>query len=115
MRQNAFQNCPLSPLQPFPRPATLQGLPSLFCFPLSRFLRLLVHFNLLEKIIHCMENTNIVHNAKEWDDGKGDAVAHGRRMQSNWKENVVTIIIKAFFNIGLLLPLCYLGDFEIST
>ena len=55
----------------------------------------------------------IVHNAKEWDDGKGDAVAHGRRMQSNWKENVVTIIIKALFNIVLLLPLCYLGDFKI--
>ena len=72
------------------------------------------HFNLLEKIIHCMENTNIVHNAKEWDDGKGDALAHGRRMQSNWKENVVTIIIKAFFNIVLLLPLCYLGDFKIG-
>ena len=67
-------------------------------------------FNLIEKIIHCIENTNIVYNAKEWDDGKGDARAHRQRMQSNLKEVAVTIMIKTFFNIILLMPLSYLGN-----
>ena len=66
--------------------------------------------NFLDKIIHCLENTNIAYNTKEWDDGKGDAEEHRRRMRSNWKEGFVVIIINAVFNATLLIPLFYFGN-----
>ena len=66
-------------------------------------------FNLLDKFIHSLENTNLPFNCREWDDGKGDAEEHRRRMRLNWKEGLVTIIINAVFNTSLLVPLYYLG------
>ena len=66
-------------------------------------------FNLLDKFIHSLENTNLPFNCCEWDDGKGDAEEHRRRMRLNWKEGVVIIIINAVFNSSLLVPLYYLG------
>ena len=69
--------------------------------------------NLLEKFIHCIENTNIVYNTKEWDDDKGNANDHKERMKSNWKEVLITILIKMFFNSLLLIPLTYLGNYTI--
>ena len=66
-------------------------------------------FNWLEKIIHCLENSNVPHNAKEWDDGKGDSKEHIRRMKSNWIELLCVIIINGFFNLLLLLSLAFLG------
>ena len=65
--------------------------------------------NILDKVLHSLENTNVPFNAKEWDDGEGDAEEHRRRMHSNWKEGLVTIIINAVFNTSLLVPLYYLG------
>ena len=65
--------------------------------------------NFLERIIHCLENTNIAYNIKEWDDGKGDAKEHIKRKQANWKEVLAIIIINGVFNILLLMSLCYLG------
>lgn len=66
-------------------------------------------FNMLDKIIHCLENTNLPSNVREWDDGKGDAEEHRRRMYLNWREGLVVIIINAVFNLSLLIPLYYLG------
>ena len=66
-------------------------------------------FNLLDKFIHSMENTNLPFNCREWDDGLGDAEEHRRRMHLNWREGLVTIIINAVFNSSLLVPLYYLG------
>ena len=68
-------------------------------------------FNLLDKFIHSLENTNLPFNCREWDDGKGDAEEHRRRMRLNWKEGLVTIIINAIFNASLLIPLYYLGNY----
>ena len=68
-------------------------------------------FNLLDKLIHSFENTNVPFNCQEWDDGIGDAEQHRRRMRMNWKEGLVVIIINAVFNTFLLIPLCYLGNF----
>ena len=65
--------------------------------------------NLLEKIIHCLENTNIPYNVKEWDDDKGNADEHRKRMRSNWFEVLSVIILKSFFNLFLILPFAYLG------
>ena len=66
-------------------------------------------FNLLDKFIHSLENTNLPFNCREWDDGEGDAEEHRRRMHLNWKEGLVIIIINAVFNFSLLVPLYYLG------
>ena len=66
-------------------------------------------FNLLDKFIHSLENINCPFNVREWDDGKGDAEEHRRRMRLNWKEGLVIIIINAVFNSSLLVPLYYLG------
>ena len=70
-------------------------------------------FNLLDKNIHSLENTNLPFNCREWDDGMGDAEEHRRRMRLNWKEGLVIIIINAFFNSSLLIPLYYLGIYEV--
>ena len=67
------------------------------------------HFNLFEKLVHCLENTNIAYNAQEWDDAGGNAKEHKMRMRSNLKEVVVIIWIKTFFNLIFLMPMCYLG------
>ena len=64
---------------------------------------------LLEKLIHCLENTNIAYNIKEWDDGKGNACDHKKRMQQNWIEVLVVIITKFIFNISLLSSYIFLG------
>ena len=66
-------------------------------------------FHLLDKFIHSLENINCPFNVREWDDGKGDAEEHRRRMRLNWKEGLVIIIINAVFNTSLLVPLYYLG------
>ena len=65
--------------------------------------------NFLDKIIHSIENANVPYNIKEWDDGKGDANEHKKRMQSNWFEVRSIIIINGVFNTFFLLPLAYLG------
>ena len=70
-------------------------------------------FNFFGKILHCLENTNIPYNSKEWDDELGNAEEHKKRMCSNWKEGFVVIIIKAIFNASLLSPLFYLGNSRI--
>ena len=69
-------------------------------------------FNLLDKFIHSLENINCPFNVREWDDGKGDAEEHRRRMRLNWKEGLVIIIINAVFNSTLLIPLYYLGTYR---
>ena len=70
-------------------------------------------FNLLDKFIHSLENTNVPFNCREWDDGKGDAEEHRRRMRLNWKEGLIMIIINAVFNSSLLIPLYYLGKHKV--
>ena len=70
-------------------------------------------FNLLDKFIHSLENTNLPFNCQEWDDCKGDAEEHRRRMRLNWKEGLVIIVINAVFNTSLLVPLYYLGIYEV--
>ena len=72
-------------------------------------------FNLLDKFIHALENTNLPFNCREWDDGKGYAEEHRRRMLLNWKEGLVIIIINAVFNSSLLIPLYYLGNHKVFT
>ena len=81
----------------------------IFLVKLKLSLPFLKELNLLEKVIHCFENTNIPYNAKEWDDGKGDANEHIKRKEANWIEGLVMIIINGVFNTILLFPFCFLG------
>ena len=72
--------------------------------------------NFIEKVIHCIENTNIPYNAQEWDDGKGNAEQHHLRMTANSKEVRLVIGIKTIMNTILLIPLAYLGNsYEIKS
>ena len=66
-------------------------------------------FNCLEKLIHCLENSNIPHNVQEWDTGKGNAKEHKLRMKANLKETILMILVNMFFNLVLLVPICHLG------
>ena len=66
-------------------------------------------FNCLEKLIHCLENSNIPHNVQEWDTGKGNAKEHKLRMKANLKETFLMILVNTVFNLVLLVPICYLG------
>ena len=67
-------------------------------------------FSFIEKLIHCIENTNVPYNVQEWDTEKGDALEHKKRMKSNLKEIVAVIWIKTFFNVLLHLPTFHLGN-----
>ena len=71
------------------------------------------YFNLLEKAIHCLENTNIPYNSREWDDGKGNAEEHIKRQKSNWIEILAVIFINFAFNALLLTSFWYLGEFHL--
>ena len=66
-------------------------------------------FNCLEKLIHCLENSNIPHNVQEWDTGKGNAKEHMLRMKANLKETILMILVNTVFNLVLLVPICHLG------
>ena len=66
-------------------------------------------FNCLEKLIHCLENSNIPHNVQEWDTGKGNAKEHKLRMKANLKETILMILVNTVFNLVLLVPICHLG------
>jgi hypothetical protein len=67
-------------------------------------------FSFIEKLIHCIENTNVPYNVQEWDTEKGGALEHKKRMEYNLKEIVAVIWIKTFFNILLHLPIFHLGN-----
>ena len=71
-------------------------------------------FNFLEKIIHSLENINVPTSCQEWDDCNGDDQEHITRMKANFKEVLIVTIIKTAFNLLLLLPLIYLGKFEVN-
>ena len=65
--------------------------------------------NILEQMIHCVENTNLPYNAEEWDTAKGDALEHRGRMEANRKEGFAVILCNFIWNTLLLYPLCILG------
>ena len=66
-------------------------------------------FNLLEKIIHSIENSNIPYLSEDWDAGSGNANDHFQRMVSCKKEGLIVILINFIFNSILLGPIFALG------
>ena len=65
--------------------------------------------NLLERIIHCIENAQIPYNVEEWDTGNGNAEVHKERMKQNQTEVFYLILLNCLFNCLLLIPLGVLG------
>ena len=72
-------------------------------------------FNILEKVIHCMESGNLPYNSQEWDSPKGTAQEHVDRMKANQKEGFVLIFINLFFKLIMLFPLIILGNTILAT
>ena len=69
------------------------------------------NFNIFEKIIHSIENSNLAYNVEEWDSPRnGDAVAHIERMKSNRVEGLVMIMVNFIFKLIMLSPLYILGN-----
>ena len=66
--------------------------------------------NVVNRIIHVIESTNIPMNYKEWDDGFGDADEHMLRKKSNLKDVWLQVSLNWFFNTMLLTPLCVLCE-----
>ena len=70
-------------------------------------------FNLLEKIIHCVECSNLAYNVEEWDSPRCcDAVEHIKRMKSNQWEGFVLIFVNLVFKLMMLCPLHILGKID---
>ena len=67
--------------------------------------------NILEKIIHCVEGTNLPYNAQEWDTPRnGNAHVHISRMKANQLEGLVLIFVNLVFKMTMLVPLYVLGN-----
>ena len=70
-------------------------------------------FNLLDKIIHCVECSNLAYNVEEWDSPRCcDAVEHIKRMKSNQWEGFVLIFVNLVFKLMMLCPLYILGKLD---
>ena len=67
--------------------------------------------SILEKIIHCVEGTNLPYNAQEWDTPRnGNAYIHILRMKANQLEGLVLIFVNLVFKMTMLFPLYVQGN-----
>ena len=67
--------------------------------------------SILEKIIHCVEGTNLPYNAQEWDTPRnGSAHVHILRMKANQLEGLVLIFVNLVFKMTMLFPLYVQGN-----
>ena len=66
-------------------------------------------FNFLEKMIHCLESTNLPYNVQEWDTPMGNAQDHIKRMKANRMEGLVLIALNLIFKFIMLIPIFVLG------
>ena len=65
--------------------------------------------NLLEAVVHAVENTNLAYPVEDWDKQKG-TVAHFRLMSRRvWREMITTITINFFWAFIMLIPMFYTG------
>ena len=75
-----------------------------------------LELNILEKIIHVVENCSIPCNVLEWENIKtGNSDAHKKRMKDNLQEVLLIITVNFIFNCILVIPLCILGKRNVVT
>ena len=65
--------------------------------------------NLVEKLIHCLENVLIPFNTEEWDSGKGNSKDHEQRMKENSTEMSSLMKTNFCINCLLMVPMFILG------
>ena len=68
-----------------------------------------IQMNLVEKLIHALENIFIPYNAEEWDSGKGNSNDHEQRMKENISEMGALMRTNFFVNCILMTPMFILG------
>ena len=68
------------------------------------------NFNILEKLIHCLETSHLPYNTEEWDTPKGTAEEHIERMKANQMEGFLLILVNLVFKLVMLCPIYYLGN-----
>ena len=67
--------------------------------------------NILEKVIHCLESTNLPYNVQEWDTPReGQAEDHVKRMKANRIEGLALITLNFIFKLVMLIPIFLLGN-----
>ena len=66
-------------------------------------------WNLLEKLIHAIENSLLPITCEEWDSLKGNMAEHIKQMEDNLKEVLTLIVINFVFGMIHLIPICILG------
>ena len=65
--------------------------------------------NLVEKLIHVLENIFIPYNTEEWDSAKGNSNDHEQRMKENSSEMSALMKTNFFVNCILMAPMFILG------
>ena len=69
--------------------------------------------NLLEKVIHAVENCFIPYNILEWESIQtGNSEEHQRKMKSNLVEVLLVMVVNFIVNFILLVPIFILGKIE---
>ena len=67
--------------------------------------------NILEKVIHCLESTNLPYNVQEWDTPReGQAEDHVKWMKANRIEGLALITLNFIFKLVMLIPIFLLGN-----
>ena len=77
----------------------------------SKMAKAFSNFNVLEKIIHCLESTNLPYNVQEWDTPReGNAEDHVKWMKANRLEGLALIGLNFIFKLVMLIPIFALGN-----
>ena len=74
------------------------------CFWSIHFQRL----NILEKLLHSIENSHFPFPVHDWDHDKGSCQDHLHRMKKNRTETLIITMINLGFNLLLLFPMAIL-------
>lgn len=71
----------------------------------TKWSRTFSNITFLDKMIHCIENTNIPYPVEEWDAGLGNADEYFKRMKESKTEQIPVIIVNLVYNIVYLVPI----------
>ena len=65
--------------------------------------------NLLEAVVHAVENTNLAYPVEDWDKQKGNVVQFIQMSRKVWQEMFTMITINFFWAFIKLVPMFYTG------
>ena len=67
-------------------------------------------FNILDIVLHCLENCHIPLPWRDWDEGAGSVEEVRARYRRVRTEVVLTMLVNLLFNMVMLVPMIYTGD-----